>query len=237
MQEMLVTMANNMQALLPGGLAFYNYGDTQPAPEYQAYPWLRSTDMRWYRFTGIWISPHPMTAGEHRWEEFAAVANIWSFDGGDGSDPSVTPPGPSSGAMWEEDTAYRGRSPMGPGSVPGLTTPYTLAPETDYGSGEHTLTEAEGATGLHVHGLGHAQTGNNDGYFLRQGQIAVAAWNGYGVIGSGSSEVIAALTDVNLFTWPTGATAAGVTSTPFGIVHPVRGMYCIKRTARQNYRA
>jgi hypothetical protein len=39
------------------GLAFYNIGPDKPSVDDQAYPWLRTTDGRWYVFNGVWRSP------------------------------------------------------------------------------------------------------------------------------------------------------------------------------------
>ena len=58
-QQFLVDISNAQKAVLQAGMAFYNFGDTQPAPEYQGYPWLYSVDMRWYRLHGVWSQPNP----------------------------------------------------------------------------------------------------------------------------------------------------------------------------------
>ena len=118
--------------------AFYNYGPDKPAPEFQIYPWLRTVDMRWYFFNGVWQTPNSTwLPGNHRWEEFAAEADIWSFDGGDGSNPAINPPTAISGAMWELDTNYNGRSPMSPGIIASSVPAKTLGYGENFGVGTY----------------------------------------------------------------------------------------------------
>lgn len=228
-------ISNAQKAVLASGMSFFNYGDTQPVPEYQGYPWLYTVDMRWYRYTGQWISPNPFGPGRHLWEEFNSESDVWSFDGGDGTDPSTSPPTPNKGAMWMVDHGYDGRSPMGVGSVPGATVPLSIVSGTDAGNAEHTLTEAEGAVGQHTHAFGITNAGGDDAFFAKSGVNTVANYTGFYITGNGPNLVLSETT-ADLFTLPSGLGGTGVTApTPFKIIHPVRGMYCIVRTSRINY--
>lgn len=234
-QDTLVQFANNMQAVLDG-CSFFNYGDTKPDPQYEAYPWLYSVDMQWYKFSGVWQRPHPYKPGEHRWEEFTQESDIWSFDGGDGSNPTTTPPSANAGAMWELDHNYDGRSPMSPGAITGSSPAKTLGFLEDYSSGAVTLTAAQLAA--HYHGVGtDGQPGGGDPpVMLSKSWSVVTAITGRYEDTSGT-QTWADGPAISSGTMGTTPPLADSTTTPdsVNVVHPVRGMCCIVRTARLNY--
>jgi hypothetical protein len=74
-----------------------------------------------YRFVGgQWVGTNPVEPLTPYRALFAGTEQeVWSHDGGDGSDPAVSTPTPSTGAMWEVDTDF---SDMVLGGV-GLTIP------------------------------------------------------------------------------------------------------------------
>lgn len=233
-QSTLNDFANATKAVLPGS-TFFNTGSTKPAPEFQGYYWLYEPTMTWYRYDGQWISPNPNLTGVHRWEEFAQESDVWSYDGGDGTDPSVNPPGNRTGAMWKVDHNYDGRCPMSPGSIPGLTVPQTLLPATNAGAAETVLVPANID---HWHGVGtDGAPGGNDPPIMisrawgvspttftqrLQDSPGTGTWGDGGLFSSGTMG-------------STGPIANTTAATPFPIIPPVRGMYCIVRTARVNY--
>lgn len=156
-QSRLNAYAENLQAQLPGQ-AYYNYGDSIPAVENNAYPWLRTTDMRWYRFSGSWISPvgPEYNVGIRRlWTSSAGL--LQTYDGGDTDTPSDR-----SGPMWEIDHDFDGRSPMGPGAIEGSNPAKTLAGGEDYGTGAHTL--AGSNLPEHRHAMKFSQGTDGDTY-------------------------------------------------------------------------
>lgn len=165
--------------------------------------------------SGFWCHRHPNASGQHRWEEFAQESDVWSYDGGDGSNPSVTPPTKSTGAMWQVDHAYDGRSPMSPGPIPSTTNPaVTLSPQQNFGEGQHVLTANEGPP--HQHDMQASGTAG--------ATVNVQAATNLQPKTSG-----AYLTASSLGNAGTGSADAHNT------VHPVRGMFCIVRTNRLNY--
>lgn len=208
-QERLNTYADYLEAQLSAGMAFYNYGSSAPAVQYQAYPWLRTTDMRWYRFEGVWKSPVQDYSLYERRLFVGSLGDLQTYDGGD-TDPQSTESGP----MWEVDTAFEGRSPMGPGAITGANPSKTLSVEENFGEGAHVQNVGELAQHSHVPDstladgfLGHAVAG------------APATFN---VSGGGD-------------TISMGATATAGNGDAMPVIHPVRGAYVIRRTIRTFY--
>lgn len=223
-------LSNAQNAILENGRSFYNIGDTKPAPELQGYPWLRTTDGRWYVFQGVWRAPNNYDGNERRlWA--GDLTQLVTYDGG--SAGAVTP---TTGPMWIDDTDAQGRVPMSPGLIPGTTTPAkTLAVGEQYGSGEHALTDAEGAVGAHKHMFGLTHSGNDDAYFSQLGApTTVPSYQGFYITGS-DGNIIANNTTADLQTLPSGTDGKGVTPTPFSIVPPVIGIYVIRPSGRQFY--
>lgn len=115
--------------------------------------------------------------------------------------------------MWEVDHDFDGRSPMSPGEISGSDPTKTLAPEENYGAGSITLTLAN--LPPHHHEVKYSTDDSGEGF--------PAASNG----------------DTEDFSYNTEDTGGNgedpAEATPINNVHPVRGMFCIKRTARINY--
>lgn len=196
-QARLNAFGQNLQAILSGGLAFYNFGDSTPAVEDQAYPWFRTTDGRWYFYSSVWKSPVNYDFNERRiWR--GDTTELESYDGGS---PGVVTS--TTGPMWEVDTDFNGRSPMGVGDIPGSDPAKTLALNETYGEGSHTLTTAEMPT--HTHEL---EFDTSD-------------------VGSGFPNASNGQNDATSYT----TTEAGGDE-PHQNTHPVLGCYLIKWTGR-----
>lgn len=224
--QALVAIANALKAVLPGQ-TFYNYGDTKPAPEFQAYPWLRTIDARWYQFTGSWISPNQETSADVRRIFVGDAAALAAYDGGAAG--AVTA---NSGPMWEVDTVASARFLVGAGTFPSTLV---VAVGGVGGAEQHTLTDAEGGVGQHTHAFGLSNPGNDDAYFKKAGAPGtVPGYLGYYITGS-NGNIELNQTTADLFTLPSGAAGAGVTPTPFSLLPPYYGVWIIKRTARLNY--
>lgn len=226
---------------------------TQPDPVDRDKLWYDTDVGRLYRFTGgAWVLPHAYEAsGDARlwWE--GLEADVWAFDGGDGQDPSVSAPAANSGAMWEVDHNYDGRSPMGAGAIVDSDPAKSLAVSENYGSGIYELNDANtGGFGTHVHVYGRMGLANvNDDFLLVQGAVTAPLISGPQILGAdavGLPNPAQALGAGNIGGAPvvgpylnTGpmqsTTGADITSINVNIVHPVRGGFMIKRTARINY--
>lgn len=189
--------------------------------------WYDTDVGRIYRWNGgAWVSPHPYPANgiAGLWVE-ATPAQIWSFDGGDGSDPAVTPPSTDSGAMWVINTAYAGRSPMGAGSIPTANPAKVLAIGENYGEGAHVLTASELPSAI--------------------GGVSVSAPLGLKIPVQAGFSVQEAGGDSNpsysfsgtppTFVDSLSGSITGGADSAHQTVHPVRGQYYIVRSARVNY--
>jgi hypothetical protein len=94
-------------------------------------PQLTDQDKLWVRtdangrplgiflYQGTWLWPHPIepSSPERRiW--VGSEADLWSYDGGDGTNPTSTAPTATSGAMWQRDTDFDFKLPIGAGTNP-----------------------------------------------------------------------------------------------------------------------
>lgn len=169
--------------------------------------------------SGAWIIPHPSPAGgNERRMWVGTLVGLRSFDGGDGT---ATVPAGNVGAMWEEDTDFQGRSPMGPGAIPTATPAKTLAVIENYGEGSHTQTDQELAA--HDHPLAADASIQNGTGVKVVGTGIGAAGLFIGLTGPPSTDLSVSN---NTFT---------TTQQPMPVIHPVRGVFVIRRSARVNY--
>jgi hypothetical protein len=222
----------------------FTFGATTPAAADQNLPWIRtdanSSLIGVYTFNTaaqLWISPNPTpSAGKERRLWTGTESEVWSYDGGDGTDPGVTLPTDTVGAMWEIDHTADFKFLIGPGA--GSTV--TVAVGQTGGEETHALTVSEGAQDpAHQHVLGRMSTnssgGADDGYMLKATGGATAIGTGRRITG-GSSSVVEA--NINTLTGDYLESAAVVaTATPAGHTNlpPYIGIFVVKRTARKFY--
>ena len=163
----------------------------------------------YYYASGAWLSPHPVPySGNERRLYVGSAASLITYDEGTNTAVSAT-----SGPFWEIDTDFEARSPIGVGTLPGTST--SLAVGDNFGEEQHTQTAAE--VGIHTHDV--TITGKSLG-----GSTTIPAR----VIVDDDYLIDVDDADGGLAT----ANAGG---DPFNVVHPVRAVYFIKRTARQFY--
>lgn len=124
------------------GNSFFNFGSTVPALNNQIYPWLDENGLWWVFSNGYWTRINPVPAsGSERRIYVGNTTDLQTYDGGNTNTPSNW-----SGPMWEVDTAFDARFPVGVGAfaasgavnVNGTTTSTAVA-----GEDQHTLTIAE----------------------------------------------------------------------------------------------
>lgn len=199
-----MAFADQLWAQLAGS-AFYNFGPDKPDPSLRSYPWFRTTDGRWYYFSGDWISPVNYDVNERRLY-VGSLTDLQTYDGGDTGTPSDR-----SGPMWVEDTDFIGRSPMHPGAIPDSNPSKTLAVGENYGEGAHKQTLTEMVP--HDHDL---------------------EWRA-NTSGTGSDNVTGtpqAPTTTTFQTESKGGTGSPPDNERANVVHPCRGCYLIKWSGR-----
>lgn len=212
---------------------YYNYSDTQPDASHRVFPWVRKYGYGVWDWDAsatpqaAWVQRHQVPASSGVRLPFEGTeAEAWAFDGGDGTDPAVDVPTAYNGAMWEVDHNYDGRSPMGPGTVGSDT----LVVATAYGSATVQLTSDQLG---HTHVFGNYSAGNDDARFLIGTSGTFTATNSMMVHGDSGNPEEANITAGNLRTAPSEVDA---TQDPVSVVHPVRGCFMLKRTARVYYK-
>ena len=124
------------------GNSFFNFGPTTPTLNNQVYPWLDENGNWWIYKDGYWLRQHPIAAGSaERRIYVGTTTDLQTYDGGNTNAPSNW-----SGPMWQVDTLFEARFPVGAGtfaasgvvSVNGTTTSTAVA-----GEDKHTLVTSE----------------------------------------------------------------------------------------------
>jgi hypothetical protein len=180
----------------------------------QVYPWLDADGNWWVYQGGFWARKHPVDAnGDERRIYIGTTTNLLSYDGGDG-----TPYAGNiyAGAMWEVDTNFAARFPVGVGTfaasgavaVQGTTTSTAVA-----GEDQHTLNVSEIPSHNH-------QTIDQYYNLTQRGSADTTAFSPDNR-GEGTANILATTT--------AGGGAAHNNLPPF------YGVYFIKRTARVYY--
>jgi len=176
---------------------------------------------------GYWIypNPEPPDSPVRRFVE-CAEADVWSYDGGDGTDPTTNPPTINTGAMWEVDTAYSARMAIAAG---------TLSPSGDViavgdTGGADEITQTSAQMPVHTHNL--------NGIF----SDANSNTSGLGTIGQDQSVYDTYEAAGRTFTNAdgsaienTGGTGTPAVTQPMTVISPYRAGYYIMRTVRANY--
>lgn len=177
---------------------------------------------KWHQVLATWVAAHRDPEGWNSWQVVETEADIWSLEGGDGSNPATTPPTATTGSFWQLDPRLSGRSPMSPGAIPSANPAKTLGYKEAFGEGAHLMTAQE--IGPHTHPL-------NADASIKNGDNIKVVTSGSGtaglLIGASGSATTPDLSVQN----PTYT--AGQQSMP--VVHPVYGMACLIRTARLYY--
>lgn len=219
-QATLSDFAAALNAQLPGE-SFYNFGDTKPSPDNNSYPWLRTTDGRWYFFSGSWIAPHPIQSQNVIWLWDGSTLDLQTFDGGD-----ADPLGASSGPMWEVVAAIGGRFPVGVGTI---QSSGTVVAVTDTG-GDDSASIPTASLPPHSHYVGI------------DGTTGLATDSQIGTFRTATTNIdFQAATVSNKLGQtrsygPDFSAATPPTPPPFPTTPPYYGLYFIRRTTRQNYK-
>lgn len=135
-------------------------GPNAPAPADQDGVWLRTVGGYLegvYLYLGVWARPHPIPPSSNSRFLYAGAdgaADLWLYDGGDGTDPATATL--TSGSMWAVDHAFDFKMPIGPGTN-GVTydgNPATIIAQGGTGGEErHKLLATESGVAAHTHDL------------------------------------------------------------------------------------
>ena len=148
-----------MGGYLPGEYSVIIKSITEPAAADRDKAWIKLIDdggdgipgpyPPFNYYGGKWVVSNPIPASEpavRLWFE-GSEASVWSYDGGDGTDPTTTPPTNTTGAMWQVDHNYDFRFPLGAGTS---ATPTTVSVGATGGEENHSLTIPELAPHSHT---------------------------------------------------------------------------------------
>jgi hypothetical protein len=190
-----------------------NTGDSTPAAEDRDKPWLRTNsdgtpDGVWQFYNGYWVKQHSDFVGKVVMYE-GTLVSIDTIDGGEAG--AVTN---ISGPMWEVVSEMAARSPMHPGTLPSGLVVHV---GDDLGEEKHVQIITEMIQHSHdITAWTSGATGGDGGQILNEPDPGV---------------------EVTKTTEPEGgASATDPIPDGMNVVHPVRGIWFIRKTARTHYR-
>lgn len=209
-------------AYVPLEISFFGVlkQDTVPTPEQRInYAWLRTIAgvpdgkglYAWVNAYGAWFARHNDEPGDLDWYD-GTLVDLVTRHGGSAGTVAAT-----SGPFWEEVTEFQGRSPMHPGAIHAANPAKVLAVDEDFGEGAHEQTGQE--VGPHTHPFSHSRVEGSGGSDTTGNDVVS------GDFGTGPQTGTASV-GVNEYT---------TDQEPMPIIHPVRGLYLIRRTARIGY--
>ena len=187
------------------GNSFFNFGASVPALNNQVYPWLDEDGNWWIYKDGYWLRKNPVAIGSSERRVYVGTTtDLQTYDGGNTNTLSNW-----SGPMWEVDTEFEARFPVGAGTfaasgvvvVQGKVTSTAVV-----GEDKHTLTVPE--IPAHSHNFFPLVTADAN---------------------NGGANGVQYGTTANVATSSTGGDAAHNNLPPF------YGVYFIKRTSRVYY--
>jgi hypothetical protein len=125
------------------GNSFFNFGPTYPAINNRIYPWLDENGQWWIYDQGFWLRKNIVAAsGYDRRIYVGTTTDLLSYDGGDGTATATSTTGP----MWEVDTEFEARFPVGVGAFVASGAVAVMGKATStaiVGEDQHTLTIPE----------------------------------------------------------------------------------------------
>jgi len=220
-ERLALDIVAGLAGYLPGQFSKIINSDSEPTIADRINSlWYKTIEGRLYRYDGGWISPNLADADERR--IFVGVeSGIWSYDGGDGSDPATSPPTDNTGAMWERDADFDFRFPLGAGTSPAPTS--TVAGVGDTGGGEkHVLTENELPRDINL-------TATLPGL---KTNIETGTPQWLSPLASGGAAITTPATESGAFAFVNEDGGEAHSTMP-----PYRAVFFVKRTARLNYTA
>ncbi len=196
-----------LDASIQGTLNTFNYGTSTPAAADRDKPWFRvnadGTPDNWYVYSGGYWLTPHPVVVGLVTLYEGALVDLPTFDGGENTAVSLI-----TGPFWEEVTAMAARSPMHPGTLPSgalITIGVNSGEETHVQTVAELVAHSHPLTGDH-HFLEHVPQAERDNTINRTGSLDYKEVDDVPSTGGGMG---------------------------FNVVHPVRGIYFIRRTARR----
>ena len=125
------------------GNSFFNFGPTYPAINNRIFPWLDQDGNWWIYDQSLWLRKNIVAASGYDRRIFVGTTtDLLSYDGGDGTATATTTTGP----MWEVDTEFEARFPVGVGAFVASGAVAVMGKATStaiVGEDQHTLTIPE----------------------------------------------------------------------------------------------
>jgi hypothetical protein len=125
------------------GNSFFNFGPTYPAINNRIFPWLDQDGNWWIYDQSLWLRKNIVAAsGYDRRIYVGTTTDLLSYDGGDGTATATNTTGP----MWEVDTEFEARFPVGAGAFVASGAVAVMGKATStaiVGEDQHTLTIPE----------------------------------------------------------------------------------------------
>ncbi len=225
-QQLANDIASGMSAYVPGNYTVWNYGNTEPSAEDRGKPWFRllgdgTPDKIYIYFNGQWISRHAVPAsGSERRLWIGSTGALETYDGGQAGVVTST-----AGPMWEVDSNFAGRMPIGVGNTPSGTA---ITVDTNAGNDESTIVEAN--LPEHYHYVARSTQQNSSSISATQAMAYIGG-------GYGNENYVLQGLDIASNVPNVGQTSKHGQASPdaLDILNPARGVYVIKRTARVYY--
>jgi hypothetical protein len=159
-----------LSGFIPGEYSVIIDKESEPNPVDRSKLWHKQlaggapTGKLFSYYLGKWVTPHPIEpeSQERMWWT-GTEAELWAYDGGDGTDPSASAPTATTGAMWERDEDWDFRFPLAMGTSPAPHST-TVNPGDTGGEEYHTLSQAETPLRSHNHQDGTPQQAGSDIY-------------------------------------------------------------------------
>lgn len=147
-ERLALDIAAGLSGFLPGEFTTIINSDTKPTRSDRDKLWHKTiagapSGHIFMFFNGSWVARNLVEpSGDERRIFMGIESDIWAYDGGDGNNPTVTPPTDATGAMWEKDAAFDFRMALGAGTSPAPVSTIVAVGGTG-GEEKHTLTQAE----------------------------------------------------------------------------------------------
>lgn len=230
-QRFAVDIITRTKARLRSDIAAltWNFGPNTPSAEDRVFPWFNTNDGNayfWSDLYGVWVAKPRVPAGPNGLREIwtdpvdGTPAGLWTFDGGDGTDPTVAGNVTAvTGSFWTVDTVFAARGAIGAGTLADSGTLLTIG--ATVGHDEITLDKTQ--MPYHGHNMPQGTPSDPAADYVQVPVYQVGSdWRG------NDTPILA----FGNFKYEGGDPTSHVTQ-PFSTLNPDVVVSFVKRTARQ----